>query len=118
MTEKDGDISITIAGVGKEAGINYLKHEYKTNDNIFKAFEEDLYFPPHYDKDGIDANGSGKLCHTYIDSYMEGDIIDYMGNKHIYNEQSGVHMENTDYTLSLDDDFIKLIMGVRLGHIK
>lgn len=110
-------IEITIAGVGKEAGIKYLKHEYKTSENIFKAFDENLVFPPHYDCDGLDENGSGKLCHTYIDNYMEGEVIDYMGNKYVYNEQSGVHMENTDYTLSLDDEFLKLLTGLEEGHI-
>lgn len=117
IVEKDGDIAITIAGVGKKAGLKYLKHTYKTNDNIFRNFVDDLYFPPHYDFDGEDANGSGKLCHTYIDKHMEGEIIDYMGNKYIYNEESGVHMENTDYTLSLDCDFRNLINGIKAGHI-
>lgn len=117
MTEQDGELSITIAGVSKKAGIEYLKHTYGNNTNIFKAFVEDLEFPAVYDKDGIEANGSGKLCHTYIDTYMEGEIIDYMGNKYIYNEQSGVHMENTEYTLGLDSEFKRLLMGIKGGHL-
>ena len=117
MVEKDGKIEITIAGVSKKAGAEYLKHTYKTNDKIFDAFTEDLEFPSIYDKDGIEENGSGKLCHTYIDYYMEGEIVDYMGNKYIYNEQSGVHMENTDYTLNLEAQFKKLLYGVKGGHI-
>lgn len=117
MTEQDGELSITIAGVSKKAGIEYLKHTYGNNTNVFKAFVEDLEFPAVYDKDGIEANGSGKLCHTYIDTYMEGEIIDYMGNKYIYNEQSGVHMENTEYTLGLDIEFKRLLMGIKGGHL-
>lgn len=117
MTEQDGELSITIAGVSKKAGIEYLKHTYGNNTNVFKAFVEDLEFPAVYDKDGIEANGSGKLCHTYIDTYMEGEIIDYMGNKYIYNEQSGVHMENTEYTLGLDSEFKRLLMGIKGGHL-
>ena len=117
MVEQDGEISITIAGVSKKAGIEYLKHTYGSNTNIFKAFVEDLEFPATYDKDGIEANGSGKLCHTYIDTYMEGEIIDYMGVKYVYNEQSGVHMENTEYTLGLDDEFKRLLMGIKGGHL-
>lgn len=117
MTEKNGEISITIAGVSKSAGIKYLKHTYGDNTNIFKAFSEDLHFPASYDYNGTEENGSGKLCHTYIDTYMEGDIIDYMGNKWVYNEQSGVHMENTDYTLSLDNEFKNLILGIKGGHL-
>lgn len=117
MTEKDGEISITIAGVSKSAGVKYLKHKYGNNTNIFNAFTEDLYFPPSYDCNGVEENGSGKLCHTYIDKYMEGELIDYMGTKWIYNEQSGVHLENTDYTLSLDNEFKNLILGIKGGHL-
>lgn len=117
LTEQDGDVAITIAGVSKSAGIKYLKHTYGNNTNIFREFKEDLYFPAFYDLDGKEENGSGKLCHTYIDTYMEGEIIDYMGNKWIYNEQSGVHMENTDYTLSLDEEFKRLLNGIKGDHI-
>lgn len=117
MTEQNGEVSITIAGVSKSAGIKYLKHTYGNNTNIFNAFTEDLHFPSSYDCNGVEENGSGKLCHTYIDTYMEGEIIDYMGTKWIYNEQSGVHMENTEYTLSLDNEFKSLILGIKGGHL-
>ena len=117
MTEENGNISITIAGVSKKSGIEYLKYKHKDNTKIFDAFVENLEFPSHYDKDGIDANGSGKLCHTYIDTYMEGELIDYMGNKYVYNEQSGVHMENTEYTLGLDNEFKRMLMGIKGGHL-
>lgn len=117
MTEMNGEISITIAGVGKKAGIAYLKYKYKTNDEIFNNFTENLYFPPHYDNNGIDENGSGKLCHTYIDGDMYGTVTDYLGHNFTYCEQSGVHMENTDYTLSLDAAFVNLLLGVKLSHI-
>ena len=121
MYEVDNEIHITIAGVNKKSGIKYLYNKFKTNDNIFKNFKEDLYFPSSYTykEDGIikEDNGSGKLLHTYIDNYMEGEVIDYMGNKYIYNEQSGVHLENTDYTLSLDNEFKNLLLGVKGGHL-
>ena len=113
MTERNGEIEITIAGVSKKAGIRYLKHKYKTNDKIFEAFIEDLYFPPHYDNDGNDDNGSGKLCHTYIDELCEGEIIDYTGNKWKYREESAVHLENTEYSLSLDFMFKQLLNGIK-----
>ena len=117
IVEKDGDIEITIAGVSKEAGKKYLKYTYGSNANIFNNFQEDLHFPSSYDYNGVEENGSGKLCHTYIDYYMEGEITDYLGNKYVYNEQSGVHMENTDYTMSLDAEFRNLLQGKKGGHI-
>ena len=117
ITEKGGKIEITIAGVSKAAGVEYLKTKYETVDKIFEEFKEDLYFPPHYDRDGEDANGSGKLCHTYIDVFTSGEIIDYLGNKWIYSEASSVHMENTDYTMSLTDEFVRMLLGRKGGGV-
>lgn len=115
ITEKDNDIDITIAGVGKIAGKEYLKYTYKTNEKIFNAFTEDLTFPASYENNGEELNGSGKLLHTYIDTYMSGEVIDYLGNKYKYEEQSGVHLENTEYTLSLESEFKTLLLGIKGG---
>lgn len=117
MVEKKGEIEITIAGVNKKAGKRYLKHTCKNNTDIFKMFTEDLYFPANYARDGIEDNGSGKLCHTYIDISTEGEIIDYLGNKYYYYEESSMHMENTDYTMSLAVDFRNLLLGIKESHI-
>ena len=117
MTEVNGNLSITIAGVAKKAGLEYLKHVYGSNDNIFEAFQEDLTFPAEYDCDGEIKNGSGKLLHTYIDSAMQGTVIDYLGNSYEYYEGSGIHLENTEYTMSLEADFKQLLLGIKGGHL-
>lgn len=117
ITEKNEHIEITVAGVNKKAGAEYLKHTYKNNTEIFNNFEENLYFPPEYEADGEIKNGSGKLCHTYIDIETSGEIIDYLGNKSYYHEASSMHMENTDYTMSLTQDFINLLLGIRSDHL-
>lgn len=117
MTEVDGKLSITIAGVAKKAGLEYLKHVYGSNDNIFEAFQEDLTFPAEYDCDGEEKNGSGKLLHTYIDSTMQGTVVDYLGNSYEYYEGSGIHLENTEYTMSLEADFKQLLLGIKGGHL-
>lgn len=115
--EKDGDIEITIAGVNKKAGKTFLKTKYSNNTDIFRNFRENLEFPAYYERDGIWDNGSGKLCHTYIDEPMCGELTDYMGNTAEYHELSGIHMDNTSYVMSITDEFMKLIIGVRGGHI-
>lgn len=117
LTEKNDKISITIAGVAKSNGTEYLKYKYKTNDAIFENFNEGIIFPANYDDNGVEKNGSGKLCHTYMDFNMEGDIIDYMGKKYHYKEASGVHLENTDYELSFESEFKKLLCGIKGEHI-
>ena len=106
LIENGNDIQITMVGVNKKSGIKYLRHKYKTNDKIFKAFEENLMFPATYlNSEGIEEQGSGKLTHTYIDNYIAGELIDYTGKKGYYNEQSFVHLENSEYCLSLDYAF-------------
>lgn len=117
IVEQDNDIHITIAGVSKNEGAKFLKYKYKSIDSIFENFEDGLEFPSAYENNGKECNGSGKLCHTYIDDEMCGEIIDYLGNKYFYNEKSGIHMENTEYTLGLESEFKKLILGIKGGHI-
>ena len=117
ITEQNGEIEITVAGVNKKAGVAYLKHAFGDNLNIFNNFEENLYFPPEYEHEGEKRNGSGKLCHTYIDIETTGEVVDYMGNVSSYYEASSMHMENTDYTMSLTQDFINLLLGIKSSHI-
>lgn len=113
ITETNGDISITIAGVGKKTGKKYLLHKYANNvDKIFKEFNDGLYFPPTYDCDGVEEYGAGKLCHTYIDEAHTGEIIDYMGNIGTYNELSAVHLEPTGYEMSLESGFLQYLKEI------
>ena len=110
MFELDNKINITISGVAKKEGVEYLYHKFKTNTNIFNNFTDDLYFPAEYN---IDENtkklGTGKLTHTYIDIPEYGYIKDYFGVTSYYEEDSGVHMEPASYQLSLDSLFMMYI---------
>lgn len=125
LYELDGKIEITIAGVSKIEGANYLRwlcrKEKDVNSAIFREFKQDLYFPETYldDSNGkeIEKSGCGKLLHTYIDGGIEGDVIDYLGNVYHYNESSAVHLEPTHYKLSMTDEFIKIILGYKFSHM-
>ena len=103
MFEKDGEINLTVSGLNKKITIPYLKKEYKTNDKIFEAFKEGLLIP---------KGSTGKQIHTYIDDTREGDIRDYLGNDYHYIELSGVHMEDADYLLDINADFLAYLLGV------
>ena len=109
--EQNGDIHITIAGVSKKSGADYLKWKFKTNDEIFRHFKNQLVFPSSYINNDVELPGSGKMCHTYIDDYMCDYVTDYLGNEEIFCEYSGVHLEATEYSMSLDSDFISLLLG-------
>lgn len=107
-------LNITISGVNKKNGVDYLYWKYKNVDNIFKNFNEGLIFPSNYD-DG--KNGSGKLTHTYLDEYQTGFITDYLGNTEKYVEYSSVHLEPCSYELSLDDMFLKYLLYIGSSEI-
>ena len=111
MYVEDEKLHITIAGVGKKAGAEYLMWKYKTIDNVFKHFNEGLVFPSSYGKEG--KNASGKLCHTYIDGYISGTVTDYLGNTSRFEEFSLVYLEPTEYSLSLDEAFKQYLLGLK-----
>ena len=111
MYVEEGKLHITIAGVGKSAGAEYLMWKYKNIDNIFKHFNEGLVFPSSYGKEG--KNASGKLCHTYVDGYISGYVEDYLGKTSRFEEFSLVYLEPTEYSLSLDEAFKNYILGLK-----
>ena len=100
MIEQDGKINITVAGVNKKTAVPYLVKTY--GNKIFDAFTNDLTIPKEY---------TGKMTHTYIDERRTGTITDYLGNKNTYDEYSGVHLENAEYSLSLSQAYIDFLKG-------
>ena len=81
--------------------MEYLEKTYK---DIYKAFNNNLVFP---------ADGTGKLTHTYIDNEIEGSVIDYLGNEENYHELSFIHLEKSEYNLSIAQDYIEYFIGIQ-----
>ena len=104
MTEENGELSLTVSGLNKKTTIPYLKKVYKTNDKIFEEFKQGLMIPKGY---------TGKQIHTYIDDEKEGIVRDYLGNEYHYKELSAVHMEDAEYLLDINADFLKYLLGVK-----
>lgn len=90
---------ITLAGSNKLKTTAYLR----TTSDPFKSFDNELIVPP--DK-------SGRIILTYIDEETEGDIVDCNGIPYHYHELSSVHMETSEYSLSMAEEFIRYIEGV------
>lgn len=86
--------SLTVAGVNKAKACDYLVKTYRTNP--FKGFTKDLCIPKEY---------SGRLILTYFDEPCSGMGIDYLGNECDYSENSYVHMEASDYNLTISQEF-------------
>lgn len=102
MVQKNGEINITVSGLNKKIAVPYLKQKF--GDDIFKEFKQGLYVPPEY---------TGKNTHTYIDNERSGVLIDYLGNKCAYHELSSVHMEGSDYHLSLSKEYVDYLTEIK-----
>lgn len=99
-------ISITVSGVNKGVAIPYLIKKYK--DKIFEKFNDELNIPAKY---------SGKNVHTYIDETREGWCVDYQGQEYHYKELSGVHLEETSYSMSISEQYAEYLMNIKIQTI-
>lgn len=100
IMEEKNDIYITIAGVSKTMGKDYIKKQ----SDPFKFFDDDMEIPELY---------SGKLTHTYIDDERKGTMIDYQGNINYYDELSSVHLEPTSYKMNILEEYKLYLKGYK-----
>lgn len=95
-----GDLHITIAGLSKSAGRDYIASQ----NDPYEFFNEDM---------AIDADHSGRLTHTYIDTERKGSFIDYKGIKNDFDEMTAIHLEKSEFTLNITDQFINYVKGYK-----
>lgn len=105
----DGKYKITIAGLNKKTTLDYI---LRMGYNPFEFFKDGMYIPATYEYKGQIYVGTGKNTHTYIDEQRDGLVKDYLGNYHEYHVESGIHMEESDYTLSLASEFVDLLLHI------
>lgn len=99
-----GRYSLTVAGLNKKKGCDYLVDKY---EDPFTGFTHNLDVP---------STHSGRLTLTYNDDGCEGDGVDYLGNKAHYKEDSFIHMEPSSYKLTMSDQyraFLNYMFGVQ-----
>lgn len=100
LTEKKGVLDFTVSGVNKRKALPYLTEKYA---DVFGAFDDNLYIPKEH---------TGKSVHAYVDEAQEMEVTDYQGNKKLCRSESGVHLIECDYSMSLLSpyaDFLKYI---------
>ena len=119
--DENNNLSLTVSGLNKFMVIPYLLNKHKIKyeriknsfhiiddiekvNVIFDEFKEGLYIP---------KGKTGKQIHTYIDTEQKGVIRDYLGQEYEYDELSGIHMEDADYTLDLSVEFLRYLLGVQ-----
>lgn len=101
INEKDnGELAITVCGLSKKAGKNYIASQ----KDPFTFFNCGMY---------VNRDNTGKMTHTYIDNTIKGVLTDYLGNNARYKEYSFIHLEKTDYILSLTSMYIDYFRGVQ-----
>lgn len=102
--------SLTISGVNKSAAIPVLEEKAKREGvDIFSFFHIGFLF---------DEEAAGKQVHTYCDYEIEGEVIDYLGEKGHYKELSFIHLEPTTYKLTTTEEFYQNLIMDKLGRIK
>lgn len=90
---------ITLAGANKTKTTAFLR----TTEHPFENFDDGLTIPPER---------SGRLILTYIDYEIEGDILDCFGVPFHYHELSSIHMEASEYNLSISEEFNRYLEGL------
>lgn len=109
LTDENGKLSITVAGLSKQNGLQYLI-EKAGGDNlkVFELFNDNLHIP---------ADRTGKMTHTYIDEPDDLLITDYLNRKTHVRTLSGVHLESCDFTLSIADEYKTFLENLSKGYI-
>ena len=98
-TYEDGSVHTTIAGLSKSA-VSYI-----TQQGGYNFFKNGMSVPETF---------SGRTTVTYIDELKQGSIKDYQGHETPYSVRTGVHMEASDYTLSMSSLFMEFIRSIMI----
>lgn len=96
----DGKYELTVAGANKAMACKYLT--LKRNKDPFDMFSDGLCVPTEY---------SGRNILTYIDCETEGVVYDYLGEPLEYHEYTSIHMEASEYNMSMSADFRDFLRG-------
>ena len=106
---KTGELELTVAGLSKKEGLEYMKQVCNNDhEKVFAMFDDELYIP---------ADKTGKNTHTYIDSEMECMILDYRGKEGKAEARSGIHLEKAEFTLSLAREYVNFLNMLKAGYL-
>jgi len=109
LVEQDGKLHLTVAGLSKQNGLQYMLEECKQdNTKVFKMFNDKLF---------IDGKHTGKMTHTYIDIEQEALITDYLGNTEHVISKSCVYLESCEFTLSISKQYAQFLKQLMQGYI-
>lgn len=120
ITVSKDTIVLTVSGLNKnyalpyildQCGIKYERQNGKCKmlgqpniKKVFDFFSEGMYIP---------KGKTGKNTHTYIDDEFGCVVQDYKGKYCKVHEKSCIHLDEADYKLSLAEDYLNFILGIR-----
>ena len=96
-----GKLEITIAGLPKDKGRDYLLKV--SNNDMNKVFQN------FTDKMKVPADDSGKMTAYYDDEEKTAVIKDYQGHYTEVTSRSSVHLSKASFEMTLAEKFIKLL---------
>ena len=109
LVEEDNNLYLTVAGLSKMNGINYMINQCNNDfTKVFEMFTDELTIP---------EENTGKNTHTYIDDEITETITDYQGIEEDITSLSGIHLEEAKYSLSISDYFVKFYTMLQNGYI-
>lgn len=109
LTEQDGKLHITVAGLSKNNGLKYMLEKCNNDfSKVFEMFNDDLYIP---------ADKTGKMTHIYIDQPFEFNCLDFQGHESHIKTLSGVHLSNCEFTLSIAKQYGKFLKMMHSGYV-
>lgn len=109
LVEENGKLELTVAGLSKRDGLNYMLEKCNNNhDAVFEMFNDNLYIP---------AERTGKNTHTYLDEPNTFTLTDHLGKTELVETLSGVHLESCEFTLSISRQYLKLINDLKHGYL-
>lgn len=101
--ENDNSLHITLAGVNKKDGVKFFNKKETEGKDPFEIFDNSLVIPKEY---------SGKNTLYYFDEEYSLEIEDYLGNKCVVSEMSGVYMETSDFSLDIEKNILESMLFI------
>jgi hypothetical protein len=103
MYLENKQIHVTLAGSNKKLTAKYLQETFGKYYAFYK-FDNHMIVPDNY---------SGRTTSCYIDFETRGNIVDYKGQPGTYHELTSVNIEQTEYNLSIANNYINYFLGVQ-----
>ena len=109
IENQDGELKITIAGLPKEKGRDYLlKISGNNMTKVFNNFTNKMQVP---------KDASGKLTAYYDDEEKECIIKDFQGHYTKVKSLSSVHLSKASFEMSMSEKYIKLLEQLENGEL-